>query len=112
MFLKIGPEDSRWARARAVYVRYGVSTCVPQNIDSYMAAARAMYEDGLSEKELAEVNGFYASPAGKKFAEISSSVSAQLNKRMREESDQLRELEAKRLEVELLKIGSGDGGGD
>lgn len=107
MFLKIGPDDLRWTQARAAYVQYGVSTCVPQNIDGYVAEARAMYEDALSEKELAEVNRFYASPAGKKFAVISSSVTAKLNQRMHEESDQLRESEAKRLEAEMLKIGTG-----
>lgn len=112
IFLKIGPDDSRWTQARAAYVHYGVSTCVPQNIDDYVAEAVAMYEDALSEKELAEVNRFYASPAGKKYAAVSSAVSAKLNQRMHEESDQLRESGAKRLEAEMLRIGTGGNGGN
>ena len=105
MFLNIGPDDPRWAQARAIYVQYGVSTCVPQNIDGYVTEAVMMYEDALSEKELAEVNRFYASTVGRKFAAVSSSVTAKLNHRMYEENEQLRESGARRLEAEMLKVG-------
>jgi hypothetical protein len=86
MFHGINPKSSRWPDARAAYVRYAISTCVPRNIQDYVDLAASLYEKELSEAELKEVLKFYRTDAGRRFAAASSRLSTELNKKTYEES--------------------------
>lgn len=107
MFRGIDSRSARWRDARDAYLRYAISTCVPQNIQSYAESAASLYRDALNEAEMSAVLKFYASDAGKKFAEASLRLSSLLNKKMYEESRKVREEGAMRFESDMEKINAG-----
>lgn len=104
MFRGIDSRSERWSEARAAYLRYAVSTCVPSNVRRYVELAASFYEGILTEEEMSEIMKFYNSDAGKKFAEVSVRLASVLNKRMYEESREVREKGAARFESEIQSI--------
>jgi hypothetical protein len=104
MFRGIDSRSERWSKARAAYLRYAISTCVPNNVPRYVELVASFYEDALTEEEMSEILEFYNSDTGKKFAEISVQLTSVLNKRMYEESREVREKGAARFESEIQGI--------
>jgi len=104
MFHGIDSRSSWWPDARAAYLRYAVSTCVPQDIGSYVDLAASLYEDALSEEEMRAVLRFYKTDAGKKFSAISARLSAALNQKMYEESREVVKQGGIRFDSEMEEI--------
>lgn len=104
MFQGIDSRSSWWPDARAAYLRYAVSTCVPQDIESYVDLAASLYEGALSKEEMMAVLRFYETDAGKKFSAVSVRLSTELNKKMYEESREMLKQGGIRFDSEMKEI--------
>lgn len=104
MFHGINPQDLLWSDARASYIRYAASTCVPKDVQSYAVVAASLYERALNREELAAVLEFYRTDVGKKFAEVSARLSEAVNRKMYEESREALRQGGLRFESEMQEI--------
>lgn len=109
MFYEIDSRSAHWPDARAAYLHYAASTCVPQDIQSYANLSASFYRGALTEDEISAVLKFYESEVGKKFAQVSLRLSSAMNKKMYEESRNVREEGVKTFESKMKEISTRPG---